>query len=60
MASRYETVEVPFFTIGNRQCLSREQLENLPWLAVFFARFRHCFVQDEMCDVFWYEPPTNA
>jgi hypothetical protein len=54
--SKYETVEVPFIQRGNRQLLTRKQLDDMPWLAEFVERFRHCFVEDLMLDVLWYEP----
>jgi len=56
MSDRYETVEVPFRTVGNRRCLTRLQLENEPWLKDFFDRFRHCFELDGYYDVYWFYP----
>ena len=53
----YENVEVPFITRGNRQMLSRKQLEEIPWLAEFVERFKHCFHEsDDYGFYLIYEP----
>lgn len=38
-----ETVEVPFRLIGNRRCLTYQQLREQPWLDEFYQRFAHRF-----------------
>jgi hypothetical protein len=52
----YETVAVPFITIGNRQVLTAEQACEMPWLREFIERFQHCFEYD-LCRDYWiYDP----
>jgi hypothetical protein len=41
------SVEVPFVTIGNHQCLTLEQLFEYPWLSDFVRRFPNCFEQHQ-------------
>jgi hypothetical protein len=54
---RYETVEVPFLTIGNRRGLTGLQLAEEPWLAEFVDRFKDSFEYLPNMDVaFFIEP----
>lgn len=57
MRPKYETVAVPFLTIGNHQALTRKQLDDHPWLKDFVERFRHCFREDDYRQLLIYEPP---
>jgi len=41
--SEFETVEVPFVQIGNRRGLTREQVEDNPWLLDFVRAFPASF-----------------
>ncbi len=41
-----ESVEVPFIKIGNRRCLTDEQLFENPYLAEFVERFKDSFEYD--------------
>lgn len=51
-----QSVAVPFHYFGNRACLTGLQIAQHPELACFVKRFRHCFQQDTIMDVYWYEP----
>lgn len=54
------TIEVPFITVGNRQCLTGMQLAEEPALAKFVERFPACFTRDAMRDVYWFYPEGDA
>ena len=58
--SNYKTAAVPFVMHGNRQILTREQLENEPYLADFIASFPVCFEHDPMLCVFYFWPEGNS
>lgn len=56
--SEYQTVEVPFKTIGNKQFLGLYDIKRLN-LEDFVERFKHCFDFYEaacqgMCGAFYY------
>jgi hypothetical protein len=55
--SKYETVAVPFITIGNKQVLTDSQLDEQPWLREFIERFRHCFEHDDVTQYWIFKPP---
>ena len=57
--SRACTVKVPFQTIGNRQVLTMQQLQEQPWLAEFVQRFQNCFRWDDIGNWMIYEPPDE-
>jgi hypothetical protein len=53
----FETVEVPFKTLGNRRCLTDKQLTEFPWLKEFVARFPKSFERDDQwCAFLFIEP----
>lgn len=52
-----ESVEVPWKLMGNQRCLTDQQLAEMPWLADFVKRFRHCFTYDEMRRLYVYNEP---
>jgi hypothetical protein len=52
----FETVEVPFKTIGNLQCLTVEQVLDEPWLAQFIMRFPNCFEYNDDIQAWIYYP----
>jgi hypothetical protein len=54
------TVEVPFITVGNRQCLTGLQLAQYPELAAFVKKFPDCFKVDPCRDVYWFYPEGDA
>ena len=54
--SIYETIAIPFKMQGNRQYLTRQQIENSPYLTDFIEQFPHCFEADPVYDVYWYYP----
>ena len=54
--SAFETIEVPFIQVGNRQCLIKKQLMEDPRLQEFINRFPTCFERDPCCEVYWYYP----
>lgn len=58
--SDYESVAVPFCHRGNRQYLTREQLEEAPWLIEFVAGFSNCFEPDYYSEVLWFCPDGDA
>lgn len=49
------TAEVPWTMVGNRRCLTRQQLAEHQWLQEFVKRFRTSFVHDIAIDVFWFD-----
>lgn len=56
MVERPETVAVPFIQVGDRQCLTLEQVAEHEWLAKFVQDFAHCFEADPPLNVFWFHP----
>jgi hypothetical protein len=52
-----ETVEVPFVAIGNRRCLTAQQLMEFPWLADFVQRFPTSFEHGGKADVYVFIEP---
>lgn len=58
--SDYQTIAVPFITVGNRQVLTREQLCNEPHLAKFVKSFPACFEQSLVGDYWTYYPNGDA
>ncbi len=52
----YDTVEVPFVLIGNRQCLTDAQLAESGWLRDFFNQFRACFEYDPLRQIWLFNP----
>jgi hypothetical protein len=60
MTDRDSTVEVPFVQIGNRRGLTREQLEENPWLLDFYKRFQHCFELHHSMDAVVFIEPELA
>jgi hypothetical protein len=58
--SDYETIEIPFIELGNRQALTGLQLMELPWLRDFVDRFPNCFEAIPYMDVLIYYPEGDA
>lgn len=57
---KFDSVEVPFKLRGNRRYLTREQLENDPYLADFVNRFAGNFEMDPVTDIIYFiEPELN-
>lgn len=56
----YETVEIPFVTIGNRQALTERQTYELPWLMEFIRRFPKCFEYSDLNQAYLYYPDGDA
>lgn len=54
------SAEVPFFTIGNRQCLTAKQIVEDPYLADFVKSFPACFEQDHLRDIVIFYPDGDA
>jgi len=55
MSNHPETVGVPFVKIKNRQCLTDQQLAEMPWLKDFINKFPNCFEYDfEACVHIFY------
>lgn len=54
--SKFETVEIPFKTVGNCQVLTEMQLAQEPWLLDFVNQFPHCFAHDPYRNVMVYYP----
>ena len=52
----YINAEVPFHTIGNRQCLTDKQIVEMPWLQEFIDRFPKCFERDEVACLWIFYP----
>jgi len=52
----YETVEVPFVTIGNHQAITRKQAAEMLWLVDFVSRFPACFEYDINHELWVYYP----
>lgn len=57
---KFESVAVPFVTIGNRQCLTDKQLAEDPYLAEFVQRLRNCFERLDGWDLWIYTPPPGT
>lgn len=60
MSGQFETVAVPFLTIGNRQCLTAMQVAEEPWLLDFIGRFPNCFERSLERDLWIYYPDGDA
>lgn len=43
-----QSVEVPFRMMGNRRCLTDQQIQDDPCLAAFVNRFTRCFERDPL------------
>jgi hypothetical protein len=56
----FQSVEVPFVTVGNRQVLTAMQVVESPWLADFIKRFPSCFEADIRMDCWVYYPDGDA
>jgi hypothetical protein len=54
------TVEIPFQTLGNRRVLTRQQVEEMPWLLDFIKRFPKCFEYAWPNDYFVFYPDGDA
>lgn len=54
------TFEIPFITIGNRQCLTGIQMTEEPAIADFVNRFSKCFARSFRQDVVWFYPDGDA
>lgn len=57
--SDFETIEIPFITIGNQRALTFRQLAEAPALVEFVETFRHCFEIDELRQAALYCPPDD-
>jgi hypothetical protein len=53
----YETIAVPFKMLGNRRCLTDQQLVELPWLKEFADRFPASFERDNERHVLLFIEP---
>ena len=56
----YESVEIPFMMWGDRQVLSRLQVENHPFIEDFVRRFPYCFDQHEYADFLVFYPEGDS
>lgn len=54
--SQFETVPIPFIEIDGRLCLTRNQIEKLPYLFEFVEKFANSFEYDLTRDVLFYTP----
>lgn len=52
----YETFEVPFVIKGNRRCITRQQLEEIPGVGDFVRSFRDLLEWDSVQEVYWFYP----
>lgn len=57
---KFETVDVPFHTFGNRQVLTGLQLVQEPWLKEFVDQFPHCFEAECNRDILIFYPDGDA
>jgi hypothetical protein len=59
--SAFETAELPFVTIGNRQALARRALAGDPAIQAFVLRFSACFAwEDDERDCLIFYPEGDA
>ena len=58
--AKYEIVAIPFQQRGNRQALSRLQIEEWPEFADFIKRFPNCFERDVLTDWFIFYPDGDS
>ena len=56
----YETVAVPFVTVGNRRALTATQLMEHVWLKEFVDRFRTSFEYHPLLDVMLFIEPEEG
>ena len=54
---KFESVAVPFKLHGNRRYLTREQLENTPYLADFVNRFPNSFEWSPTAEFLYFIEP---
>jgi hypothetical protein len=54
------SVEVPFMLWGNRQVLTRQQMENESWIKEFVNRFPRCFEWHPLVDIVVFYPDGDA
>jgi hypothetical protein len=53
---KFETVEVPFKTIGDSQCLTVQQAVRDRWIAEFIAAFPAAFEYDVNREIYVFHP----
>lgn len=58
--SEYQTAEIPFMKLGNRQVLTGLQMVEFPWLRDFVEQFPNCFEADPWMDLLIYYPEGDA
>ena len=58
--TKFETVEVPFQTVGNRQVISTLQCVRDDWIMQFVEGFPSCFEYDPAADVYVYYPDGDS
>jgi len=56
MGKEFKSEGIPFTQVGNRQCLTGQQLAKHPELRAFVGRFPNCFERDPDMDVVWFYP----
>lgn len=56
---KFESMEVPFVTIGNRRALTGLQMAQDPYLAEFVKRFPDSFEYATNMDVAFFIEPKN-
>jgi hypothetical protein len=56
----YESVEIPFFLLGDQQVLSRLQVESNQYLVDFIRRFPGCFEYQSHAGYFVFWPDGDS
>jgi hypothetical protein len=57
---RYETIAVPFEIRDGRRVLTRQQVEELPYLRDFIRRFPTCFELDPVADIWIFKEQDDG
>jgi len=58
--SVFETVPVPFITVGNCQVLTSQQIAEMPSLGDFIETFKNCFEFVPRLDCYFFYPDGDA
>lgn len=58
--SKFDTVAIPFLTVGNRQILTTLQCVQNDWIMEFIESFPRCFEYDVYRDCYVYYPDGDA
>jgi hypothetical protein len=57
---RYESIEIPFHVVGNQRVLTRQQVEEAPYLMDFIRRFPTCFELHPVMDAYVFKEPDDG